>query len=107
MNIHKGEQFLIPFEVKIDSDIVAPSDVDKLRIQVGDRLLEYPNSGLDYDDEDNVWLYPLTEEQSLSMYSGKRKAQVSVMLNDSIFDSDVFDIDVKDSIITKRWTNDE
>lgn len=105
MVIHKGEQFIVPVEVKIDDTSVAPEDIDGLRIQIGDRLCEWPDGELEYDSDNAVWNYPLTEEQSMTMYAGQRKAQISVKIGDAILNTDVFNIDVKDSIIKRRWTD--
>lgn len=105
--IHKGEQFVVPVEVEVNGQNVSPDDVDGIRIQIGDRLCEWPDGELDYDMEEETWLYPLTEAQTMSMYAGQRKAQIAVMIGDAILETDVFGIDVKESIIKKRWTKNE
>ena len=104
MNIHKGEQYVIPFEVTVGEDAVTPASVDGVRIQIEDRLCEYPNGELEYDTEDGTWLYPLTEEQSSSLYAGERKAQVAVKYGDDIVMSDIIRVVVMDSIIKRKWT---
>lgn len=103
MDIHKGEQFLIPFVINIGNDIASPSNIDGLRIKIAGRLCEWPDGELVYNDNDEAWLYPLTETQSLAMSSGKRQAQVAVKLGDSILKSDIIFINVKDTIIKKEW----
>lgn len=105
MVIHKGEQFAIPFEVKLNDDVVTPDDIDGLRIKVSDCLEEWPNGVLEFDEEDNVWLYWLQESKTLNMFAGKRPAQVSIKIGDSILKTDVFDIDVKNSIIMEPWND--
>ena len=107
MDIRKGEQFLVPFEIKVGEDNATPSDIDGLRIKIADRLCEWPDGELTFDDVDGVWLYPLTEAQSLTLFSGKRQAQVAVKIGDSILKSDVISINIKDSIIKERWTGDD
>lgn len=107
MDIRKGEQFLVPFEIKVGEDNATPQDIDGLRIKIADRLCEWPDGELTFDDVDGVWLYPLTEAQSLTLFSGKRQAQVAVKIGDSILKSDVISISVKDSIIKERWTGDD
>ena len=76
--IRKGEQFVIPFEVKLGEEIATPENIDGLRLKVVDRLCEWPDGELEYDDENNVWNYPLTQEQSLAFHAGPRQAQVAV-----------------------------
>ena len=105
MDIRKGEQYAIPFEITVEGTPVTPEDCDGVRIQVGDRMCEYPGGDLTYDSEDGVWLYPLTEEQSRAMFPGDRKAQVAVKYGDDIVMSDPQKITVKNSIITRRWTS--
>ena len=104
MNIHKGEQYAVPFEIKVGEDVVTPASVDGVRIQIGDRMCEHPNGELQYDSESETWLYPLTEDQSVGMFAGDQSAQVAVRYGDEIVMSDVLKITVKDSIIKRRWT---
>lgn len=105
MIIHKGEQYIIPFEVKIGEDLATPENIDGLRIKVVDKLCEWPDGELSFDDENEVWEYPLTEAQSLLFMSGPRKAQIAVLKDGAILKSDVFTINVKDSIIMERWNS--
>lgn len=104
MNIHKGEQYNIPFEISVGEEMVTPSSADGVRIQIEGKLYEYPNGGLEYDSESNAWLYPLTQEQSSTIFTGQRKAQVAVRFGNDIVMSDIISVDVKDSIIMKRWS---
>lgn len=105
MVIHKGEQFAIPFEVKIGDNIVTPYDIDGLRIKVNDILQEWPDGDIEFDDANNVWLFWLEESETLNMFSGRRPAQIAVKIGNNILKSDVFDLDVKSSIITEPWNN--
>lgn len=107
MDIRKGEQFLVPFEVKVGENAATPSDIDGLRIKIADRLYEWPGGELAYDDVDGVWLYPLTEAQTLTLIAGKCPAQVAVKIGDSILKSDVISVSVEGSIIKERWTGDD
>lgn len=106
VNIHKGEQFIIPFEVKIGDDLATPDNIDGLRIKIVDTMHEWPDGELSFDDENDVWEYPLAEAQSAAFLAGTRKAQVAVRIGDVILKTDVFQLNVKDSIITERWDND-
>lgn len=105
MVIHKGEQFAIPFEVKINDNIVTPYDIDGLRIKVNDILEEWPDGNLEFDDVNNVWLFGLEESETLNMFAGRRPAQIAVKIGNNILKSDVFDLDVKSSIITESWSD--
>ena len=103
MVIYKGEQFFIPFDVKIGNDPVTPEDVDGVRIKVGDRLCQWPDGELEYNSEEGAWMYWLTEAQSLELLAGPRSAQVAVKLGDNIFKTDILPVSVKDTIIKERW----
>lgn len=103
--IHKGEQFAIPFEVKIGDEIATPADLDGLRIKVFGKLHEWPGGGLTFDSEENVWLYPLGEDQTRGILDGPKPAQVAVKLGENILKTDVFEIEVKNSIIMEPWSD--
>ena len=105
MVIHKGEQFAIPFEVKLDDEIVMPEDIDGLRIKVNNELEEWPDGNLEFDDENDVWLYWLKEADTLNMFAGRRPAQVAIKIGNYILKSDIFDVDVKSSIIMETWAD--
>lgn len=106
MIVHKGEQFSMPFDVKIENQKVTPSNIDGLRIQVGNRLCHWPDGELEYDTESETWLYPLTENQSIDLQAGQRKAEVAVKIGDTILKTGVICITVQDSIIMERWGDD-
>lgn len=103
--IHKGEQFAIPFEVKIGDEIATPENINGLRIKVFGRLHEWPNGNLTFDSDDNVWLYPLGENQTRGMLESRRSAQVAVKIGENILKTDVFEIEVKNSIIMEPWSD--
>ena len=103
MIIHKGEQYAIPFVVKAGEESVSPANASGVRIAIETRTCSWPDGELAYDTEEGVWLYPLTEEQSTSLFPGDRRAQVAVKFDDDIVMSDVIRITVKDSIIKRRW----
>ena len=103
--IHKGEQFAIPFEVKIGDDTATPENIDGLRIKVFGRLQEWPNGDLTFDSEENVWLYTLAEDQTRGILDGPKPAQVAVKLGENILKTDVFELEVKNSIIMEPWNN--
>ena len=104
MNIHKGEQYEIPFAIKVGDDDVTPENVSGVRIQIGDLMCEYQKGQLQFDSVGGTWMYPLTEEQSYQMYAGVMPAQVALKYGDDIVMSDIITVSVRDSIIQKRWT---
>lgn len=104
--IHKGEQFAIPFEVKIGEDIAMPEDIDGVRIKVFGKLRSWPDGELTYDAEENAWLYPLDQDQTRGKLPGASEAQVAVKIGNDIIKTDVFGIEVKNSIIMEPWNDD-
>lgn len=103
--IHKGEQFAIPFEVKIGDDYATPENIDGLRIKVCDRLCFWPDGELTHDAEENVWLYPLSQSQTRTIIPGVNAAQVAVKIGNSILKTDVFGLEIKNSIIMEPWND--
>lgn len=103
--IHKGEQFLISVPISFNSEPVTPENVAGVRVQLDNRLCEWPNGELEFDEAENRWNYPLLENQSRIIYAGTRKMQVGIKINDNYLYSDVKDVAIADSIIKKRWDN--
>ena len=101
--IHQGEQILIPFEIKLNGDAVTPADVDGIKIKVINRTCKYPDGDLIWNDEDDTWDYPLTQEQSFDLSARPSEAQISIKIGSSIIPSDVFSVDVRNSIIKELW----
>lgn len=105
MTIYKGEQFTIPFNITNDGVAVTPEDVDAVRIKIGNKLCEWPNGDLEYDSENELWLYPMTENESFGFSSGLEKVQIAIKIGNDFLKTDVFKISIRDSIITERWSN--
>ena len=104
--IHKGEQYAIPFDVKINDVIATPEDIDGVRIKVFGKLHSWPDGELTYDDEENAWLYPLDQDQTRGKLPGASEAQGAVKIGNDILKTDVFGIEVKNSIIMEPWNDD-
>lgn len=102
MKIQRGDQYSIPIELKFDGQILTPADCDDVRIQIGDKMLQYSDGELVYDAVAQVWMFPLTEEETRTM-KGLLKFQQAVKIGTSLYYSDVTTIDIKDSIITEEW----
>lgn len=105
MNVHKGEQFAVPFEINIGEEVVTPYNVDGVRIKINNTLQQWPNGELEFDEYENVWLFSLHESDTRNMFAGKRPAQIAVKIGNNILKSDVFDLDVKNSIIMEPWND--
>lgn len=103
MIIHQGEQYKMAFDVFLDDVKATPEDIDGLRIKIGDRLLEYPDGELEFDLEMNRWLYPLTSYQTRTLRSETAETQVAARISSDIVMTDVFELDVRKSIIKEPW----
>ena len=103
MEVHQGDQYLIPFAITVDGEAVTPDNVDGVRIQVDKTLHQWPEGELEYDSETEAWMFPLTEQESLVMLAGKCPAEVAVLRGQDIRKGDTFELNVKRSIIRKRW----
>lgn len=123
MKMHRGDEFKLPIMLKNRGTVLTPSMIDGLKIKVADIELTYNGiDGISFDDEEGVWLFPLTQEQTLQLQSEKYKdmnlstspdfdtnipVQAQIKLNGEVFGTDVDYINVKDSIIKTVWDSNE
>ena len=105
MVIHQGEQFRVPFTVKVWGDIATPENIDGLKIKLDRIQREYPGD-LEYDETEQVWLFPLYEEDTLDLMTGSRNCQIAVKIGTDILKTDVFGVSIKNSIIREAWSDD-
>ena len=103
--MQQGDQFYLMFEIKQGNTSLAPEDVTGIKAKVGDIECEYPGGDLTYDSGLDVWLFPLTQEDTLAMYPYV-KAQVQVNFGGDppqILGTEVSDVYVSRSIIQDVW----
>lgn len=100
--IRQGEQYAIPFVLRYGGEFVTPENVDDVRIQVQTKLREYSKGELQYSSALNAWLFPLTEEQSMT-FKGFIQYQVGIKLGHDIFKSETCSVSIGTSLIKREW----
>lgn len=67
MNVMQGDQYNLAIHLKIDNEEVDLSTIDKIQFKIDNLLKVYDGteqSEVEFDDENNVFLFPLTEEET-------------------------------------------
>lgn len=96
----QGEQYAIEIVVTADNTPITPTNCDDIKIKLGDTIRKYSAGELMF--EDNAWLFPLTQEQTLRM-SGVLPLQVQYKVGDNIFSTTINGIDIGKTIIKEMW----
>ena len=64
----QGDQYQMPITIKVGDTVITPDNCEGVKIDVGGTIRESPGT-LAYDAVDSVWLYQLTQAQTLG-FSG-------------------------------------
>ena len=83
----QGNTYMLPVEVtNCAGEVITPDDVDKVQFVIGKLEKYYAEDGVvQYDDDNKVFLIPLTEEETFAM-KGTIKWQVRVLYPDGSID---------------------
>ena len=117
-SIQQGDQYGLPFSIKIDGDVASPAaspgdgyvHVDDARIQIGEFLAAYAATDdaeireLTYDSTDHVFVFPLDEEISRRIGTGYVEAQAAVKIGDDMISAPVERVMVEPGLIRKVWS---
>lgn len=117
-SIQQGDQYGLPFSIKIDGDVASPAaspgtgyvHVDDARIQIGEFLAAYAATDdaeireLTYDSTDHVFVFPLDEEISRRIGTGYIEAQAAVKIGDDMIYAPVERVMVEPGLIRKVWS---
>lgn len=101
--LHQGDQYGIAVKTYAGDSLLTPSDVDGMKIKIGEFVQKYPGGELTYDDEEEAWVFHLSQQQSLTLGT-RTKMQFQYKVGASIQTSDTMDVLVKPSIIKDEWT---
>ena len=67
----QGDGYGLPFEIWKDEETpVVPGDLEDLQITLGHLTRTWARGELEYDREKNLWIFPLTQQESFSLPSG-------------------------------------
>lgn len=97
----QGDQYYIPCAVKDRSgNAVTPSNCQGIKIKIGKNEKSYPDGQLIF--QNNKWLYPITQEESLSLTNTVYQCQVKFS-NTDIATSKQKTFTIHPSIIREVW----
>lgn len=104
--IQRGDQYAIPISILMGEDPVTPDMVDDVRVQINDLLKSYQEGTLLYNEDEQLWEFPLTEEFTRNMELSKKGSfpyQVGVKMGDNFLYSKVYSSAINESLITENW----
>jgi len=100
-NIIQGEQYAIEITLQADGVPVTPENADDVKIKIGTVEKTYSKGEITYENEH--WLFPITQEDSLSFKSSTVKAQAQYKIGSNVFSTGLYDVDVYSSIIRSKF----
>ena len=101
MVIVRGDQYAIPVMIKQGDVLITDQNADGVKVCFDTAVASWPGGGLTFDE--GLWLYPLTQELSLSMQEGKVEFAVQVKMGSTIVTSKPKMVRVDDSNIKGVW----
>lgn len=101
--IQQGDEYALPFKIKKDDNVITPSDITDLRIQIADNLKSYLNNEITYNTETQEWNYPLTQEETVVLDGATVPLQIGIKQSGNIYYSQTISAVVGKSIIKEEW----
>lgn len=101
LDIYQADQYFISFRVEQDGKVIAPEDVDGVRIALGGIIQSYPDGELTYDKSEN-WLFWLNADDTKDMVENV-PCQVELKKGQNRQHSPVFYVEVQKSVLKGIW----
>lgn len=101
--IIQGEAYSVAFTLINDGVVVTDQTVDGVRIALGNQTATYPDGTLTYDDTDQTWRFPLTQQNSYSMSGKETDYQAQIRIGTNIYSTRKQKITVYDSMFRGKW----
>ena len=98
MIIYRGDQYAIPFIIRLGSTPVTPDMVD-------DVLREHLEQSLTFNPDKNSWDFYVTEEFTRMLTDGTVPYQVGIKMGDEIRYSQRGRLRIDDNIIEAVWSD--
>ena len=101
----QGDKYSLPVKIVTKTKgssagtLVTDENVSRVRIRLGDSESVWPEGTLTYNSERQRWMFPLTQEQTLAMYTNVMLQVRVVFANGDIFNSEPAQQNVKGAII--------
>lgn len=107
LRIVAGDQYAIPFPIYVSGARATPDNVMGVRIQLNDTLKEWPSEdegAITFDQDRQVWLWPLTEAMSREWPVQRLSAQVGINFGGGDFRyTPNFQLEILPNIIKEAW----
>lgn len=104
--IQQGDAFYLPVVIKQGNAVITPENADDVKIKLAEVIRKYSEGELTYstyDGENSAWLFPLTQELTLSWRSTAIPMQVQIKQGPNVFGSDTECVPIDFSIINEEW----
>lgn len=80
LRIMQGDSYGIPITIEFDGGIGTPDNLLDVEVVLGDIKKSYSEGKLTFDDENNQYIFPLTQTDSLAMAASYNRAQIRIKL---------------------------
>ena len=80
MYIMQGDSYGIAFTIKIQNEIKTQDDFEDVEILIGELSKRLALQELKYDSENQTFVFPLTQQETLNLPANAQRAQVRCKL---------------------------
>lgn len=81
LQIMQGDSLKIPISISLRGTKVIPSMVSTVEIMVDELCKTYPKE-VSYDEVNEVWLFPITQSETLALCPSDQPIQIRVKFSD-------------------------
>ena len=79
VSIMQGDQYGIPFTIRDgEGNVLTEEDLEDVEIVIGSVKKRLANGEIQYRKADQAFVFPITQQESFSMFYRKQRAQVRV-----------------------------
>ena len=79
VEIMQGDSYAIFMDLTQDGNILTPSMIDELEVQIGENLrLSYQEDTVKFDEQSSRWYIWPTQEQTFALEEGSHKVEIRV-----------------------------
>lgn len=99
--IIQGEQYAVEIIIKNNETEITPENCDDVKIKIGNITKKYSKNEINYENE--RWLFPLTQEESLMLKKGRVNIQAQYMVAENVYSTDLYKVQVDLTTIRETW----
>ena len=98
MTISQGDQYGIPVTIKVNGELATPDMFSNVEIVIGN-IRKDLESGVTYSADEQAWIFPVTQEETIRLAATKQKAQARVKFaGGNVYRASLGEIDLESSI---------